>query len=243
MAKIQDYQVLLEACSQRGCPICRLAQQNATRYLESWKYELFTDVELRALLRRTLGFCHNHTWQLVRMGATLQLAQSYQEIVSDAIDGLQRKNMPATSSTNALRRLFGTTHNMQQASNECPACQRQFQAEERYADSLRQVITEDEFHARFLESQGLCLHHFRVVCELKTPEPSGPGLSSLRAAQLHCLQKLDAQLAELIRKHDYRFQYEQRGEEMYSWIIAAGIVAGEDETGIAQAETEEEGQQ
>ncbi len=239
MAKIQDYQVLLDACSQPGCLICRLAQQNATRYLETWKYELFTDVELRALLRRTLGFCHTHTWQLVRMGATLQLAQTYQEIISDAIDGLQPKNAPSASSAGALRRLFGNTqHHSQQANNGCPACLRLSQAEERYADSLRQIITEDQFHTRFLDSQGLCLRHFQLVCALKTPEPSGPWLNSLRDAQLHCLQKLDGQLAELIRKHDYRFQYEQRGEEMYSWIIAAGIVAGEDETGSIQEESQ-----
>jgi hypothetical protein len=40
---------------------------------------------------------------------------------------------------------------------------------------------------------------------------------------------LNEQLTELIRKHDYQFKDEARGDEMRSWISAAGIVAGEDE--------------
>jgi hypothetical protein len=230
MARIQDYQVVFDACSQNGCPICRLAYESLTRYLETWKYELFTDVELRAQLRRTQGFCHAHTWQLVRMGATLQLAQSYQEIVSDAIDNLQQKT--PSSSSSALRRLFGGSQNHMTSTSttQCPACLRQVQAEERYADSFRQVILDETFRTHFSSSHGLCLHHFQLVCTLKTPQPSGPWLDSIRSAQLQCLQKLDRDLTELIRKHDYHFQYEQRGAEMYSWILAAGIVAGEDMT-------------
>ena len=42
-----------------------------------------------------------------------------------------------------------------------------------------------------------------------------------------CLQRLEGQLSELIRKHDYRFKDEARGSEMTSWKRAAGIVAGE----------------
>ena len=51
----------------------------------------------------------------------------------------------------------------------------------------------------------------------------------LRKAQLARLQRLDEQLGELIRKHDYRFKDEARGSEMLSWKRAAGLVAGEDE--------------
>lgn len=79
MAKTREFQALLYACSQEGCIICRLVQESTHRYLDNWKYELFTEVELRMELRRTQGFCHTHTWQLANMGATLPLAQAYRE--------------------------------------------------------------------------------------------------------------------------------------------------------------------
>ena len=89
MQKTSDYQRLLYACTQAGCSLCRLAQENTHRYLDAWKYDLFTDVEIREELRRTQGFCHDHTWQLVRMGASLQLAQAYRDILSDLTEQLQ----------------------------------------------------------------------------------------------------------------------------------------------------------
>src|SRR5450755_916983 len=89
MQKTREYQTLLYACTQEGCPICRLGQEIANRYLDAWKYELFTDVEVRQMLRRSLGFCHAHTWQLAHMGATLQLAQAYRDIITDTSEQLQ----------------------------------------------------------------------------------------------------------------------------------------------------------
>lgn len=49
----------------------------------------------------------------------------------------------------------------------------------------------------------------------------------LQKAQLTILQRLEQQLAELIRKHDYRYIHEKRGTEMTSWQRAAALVAGE----------------
>ena len=42
------------------------------------------------------------------------------------------------------------------------------------------------------------------------------------------MQRLEAQLSELIRKHDYRYKDEKRGAEMTSWQRAAGLVSGEE---------------
>ena len=49
-----------------------------------------------------------------------------------------------------------------------------------------------------------------------------------RQAQLAIMQQLEAQLSELIRKHDYRYKDEKRGAEMTSWQRAAGLVSGEE---------------
>jgi acyl-homoserine lactone acylase PvdQ len=227
MAKTREFQALLDACSQEGCIVCRLTQESTHRYLDNWKYELFTDVTLRMELRHTRGFCHMHTWQLAAIGASLQLAQSYREIISDAMEQLQQGGTGA-SGGGLLHRLFESKRGGN-GDNECPACRQKAKAEERYAQTLQQALTNEEFYRRFTRSQGLCLDHFRLTSELKTTDNSTEWLPLLQKAQMGCLQRLDAQLGELIRKHDYRFQDEERGQEMVSWKRAAGLVAGEED--------------
>ena len=227
MSKTREFQALLYACSQEGCALCHLVQESTYRYLDSWKYETFTDVRVRQELRRTQGFCHTHTWQLARMGATLPLAQAYRDVITDSIEQLQQGGEGGNGS--GLWRRFFESKRGRGADEACPACKQQESAAERYAHSVRQAILDEAFYAQFAASDGLCLDHFRVVCENRGPEVSGPWLTRLRQAQLACLQRLDEQLGELIRKHDYRFKDEPRGAEMQSWRRAAGLVAGEEE--------------
>lgn len=226
MQKSREYQVLLYAFTQVGCPLCRLVQESIQKFLEAWKYELFTDRGIRGELRQTQGFCHDHTWQLVRLGASLPLAQAYRDIVTDAIEQLQSGGaLEAPQAGRGFFRLFAESKSDERL---CPACKRETSVEEGHIQTLRQAIQEEEFRQQFVTSQGLCLGHFRQACELKLSGSSGDWLTPLREAELACLRRLDEQLGELIRKHDYRFKDEQLGAEMLSWKWAAGLVAGDE---------------
>lgn len=222
MPNSRDYYELLDACKQEGCPLCRVAHGSVTRYLDSWKYEMFTDVDIRDELRRSQGFCHAHTSQLVRMGASIQLAQTYQAVLSDTIEQLQAS--VAAQNGRLRRRRLETKRERPQ----CPACRQQEEVEARLAHTLRRALLDPVFYERFSNSQGLCLPHLRLTIELKLPDTSGDWLTLLQKAEIACLQRLDQQLSELIRKHDYRFAGEEHGEEMLSWKRAAGLVAGEE---------------
>lgn len=218
----QEIQQLLEVCQQEGCLLCRLEQENVQHYLDAWKYELFTDVGVREELRRSQGFCHTHTWQLARMGATLQLAVAYRDILSDTAEQLQANTTPS-------HRLRWFKPEREQV--PCPACVQQQKTVVNLVPFLRRAMLDPIFYTQFLASDGLCLEHFQQACELKLPgssEATGEWLAQLRQAQLAILQRLDAQLGELIRKHDYRFRDEAHGDEMVSWRRAASQVAGED---------------
>jgi Family of unknown function (DUF6062) len=223
MAISHEYQALMDACLKEGCALCRLAHESTRRYLESWKYEMFTDTTIRTELREAQGFCHTHTWELAHMCAALPLAQAYRDIISDRMEELQRGDK-AISSGKRWRYLLVS----KQQRPLCPACRSRAQAEKRYAYTLRQALTNEAFYTQFCASQGLCLKHFRLASEFKAADVSEEGLALLRKAQLACLQRLDAQLTDLIRKHDYRFKDEERGAEMLSWKWAAGLVAGEE---------------
>jgi hypothetical protein len=233
MQNTQDYDRLIQAFVQEGCPLCRLIQESTQRYLDAWKYELFTDIGIREELRRSRGFCHTHTWQLADMGATLQLAQAYRDVLSDAAEQLEGKGsfteVPAHKGFLQRWREQIETRSTERRV-PCPACHHKEQAQLRLISSLRQALFDTSFYARLSASDGLCLDHFQLACQLKLLDtPAEDWLALLRSAQLACLQRLDQQLGELIRKHDYRFKDEARGSEMLSWKRAAGLVAGEDE--------------
>ncbi len=192
------------------------------RYLETWKDELFTDVTIREELRHSKGFCHLHTWQLVDMGAVISLAQAYRDILSDTMEQLEHDN-------GTRKRHWFEAKAESTLRTSCPACQQQAQIAARLVSSLREALAEPTFYAQFSASSGLCLPHFQLASELKPLAMPAIWLPLLRQAQLLCLQRLDAQLGELIRKHDYRFKDEAQGREMLSWKNAAGLVAGEDQ--------------
>src|ERR1700730_16407029 len=107
MQKTREYLALREACAQAGCLICHIAKQSTLHYLDTWKYELFTDVEVRDDLRKSQGFCHAHTWALAHVGASLPLAQAYRDIITDASEQIQAENTPFAANTSSLlRRIF-----------------------------------------------------------------------------------------------------------------------------------------
>ncbi len=214
-----DYQRLSEACARDGCILCRMIGETTQRYLETWKDEMFTSVDVRATLRNSKGFCNTHTWQLVQMSASLPLAQAYRDIITDEIEQLENDK------NKQRQRRFRLKSDAPTA--PCPACQQRDQALTRYISSLRQSLPDPSFYTLFLSSQGLCLNHFRLACTQKPLDSSETWLPLLQKAQLTILQELEQQLAELIRKHDYRYIHETRGTEMTSWQRAAALVAGE----------------
>ncbi len=224
-----DYQRLSEACKQEGCILCRLAAQQTRRYLETWKDEMFTDIDVREELRRSRGFCNTHTWQLAQMGAALPLAQAYRDILSDATELLTNEH-----GIDTRRPRWFESRRTSHKRAPCPACQHKDQTLARLVIALRQALPDPTFYTRFMASHGLCLPHFQFACNLQPQDKPEAWLPQLRQAQLACLQRLDEQLAELIRKHDYRFKHETRGDEMLSWQRAAGLVAGEDERQSSQ---------
>jgi len=156
---------------------------------------------------------------LVQMGASIQLAQAYRDILSDAKEQLEKEK------STRRQRWFEP----KRSHTPCPACRQKTDAEARLISTLREALLDPSFYTQFSASSGLCLNHFRLACELKPSVSQEAWLPLLRKAQIACLQRLDEQLGELIRKHDYRFKNEARGDEMVSWKKAAGLVAGEDE--------------
>ena len=76
-----------------------------------------------------------------------------------------------------------------------------------------------------LEEGGLCLLHF-TQARNQAEEGNPLQLRYLLECQYVCMQRILEEVQELIRKHDYRFGDEARGNEMTAWRRAAELCAG-----------------
>jgi hypothetical protein len=84
----------------------------------------------------------------------------------------------------------------------------------RVLSELSKHITDAPFLASFKDSQGLCLGHLRQALEqIRSSEKR----NALLTIQCDIMQVLRGELAEFIRKNDYRFAGEGFGPERDSW--------------------------
>ena len=72
-------------------------------------------------------------------------------------------------------------------------------------------------------SEGLCLPHLRSALEQVREIGACEQLLSIHRARL---ETLESELAEFIRKNDYRFKAEGFGKEGDAWLRAVGLIAG-----------------
>jgi hypothetical protein len=230
MTKSSGFYDLRQAFGEPGCALCRLLAQAADGYIDSLLWELVNDPALRLELNQTRGYCREHSWLLVRYGASLGAAI----MMKDIIDTLRQvaeagKFEPAAFS---LRQLFNSAPPGAAAKlaaelgpqAPCPVCVKVQTVEAYYLAALQQHLTgPDNLAAAYRASHGLCLPHFRrVLASITDPEI----FTALVEAQKAVWQRLSAELAEFIRKKDHRFQHESYGPEGDAWLRAIEAVVG-----------------
>jgi hypothetical protein len=235
-ASIQDE--LIAACREPGCPLCRLVQAGVRRYLQNLFYESVNDIDLRKQLRDSLGFCGEHARISLQpgVGDALGVSIIYNDILTNLLRQLPDVRPSKPEGTNILSRLqsnrsFSASLNeLRQAlasRANCPACVQRDELEDIFCPALGAHLTDEPLANALQAGDGLCLPHLRRVA----PEVRGEGgwlvlLGSTRAR----LESLQAELAEFIRKNDYRFHAESFGVERDAWQRSVRMVTGEVES-------------
>jgi hypothetical protein len=229
------YFAMLEACTQPGCPVCRLEQQAVERYLDHLFYESVNDSSTRAHLRASLGFCREHAGLLLDtgLGSALGMSIIYHDVFGTVLKRLKRKNSTSSEGT-ILARLLGRAPTELAATLErvkhalspretCLACQQKDSTARMVLTVLADSIQEKEMLTAFSNSSGLCLPHLRQACE---QVQDGVVLADLLKVELEKLEKLHTELAEFIRKNDYRYLKDGFGPEGNAWRRAAILASG-----------------
>jgi hypothetical protein len=230
----RDAESFYAACEQEGCPVCLVVQETVERAMETWRYEGFTDVIHRQELTRRRGFCPRHTWQLAQGHCAFQLAVVYQEVLSDLLATMNwEQRLPRRTWLRSLTEwiasmkgwLFSYAFPAEDLTRLCLFCQIQTEAEQRVIERLVVMVQFEEVQKLLCGSTGLCHQHFLQAFQM-TRQSYSQDCHLLLVCQQTCLQRTLDELRELIRKHDYRFAEEPRGQEMTSWRRAAQLCAG-----------------
>jgi hypothetical protein len=226
---------LRDALAQPGCALCRLRMDSADRFLDTLLWESVNDPARRKEIRRARGFCHEHGWVLVRATASVGVAIIARDVLQsllNTLDDAKFRSLPPLS----LRRVQEAVDSKQpsvataglvsrlEPEAPCLACVWADKMEGIYLDTLiHSLAGEDNLLAEYEASDGLCLPHFRRALALVRKEATYDALMRVQRA---VWQRLVDQLAESIRKNDYRNLDEDWGEEAGSWLRGIAALVG-----------------
>jgi len=226
---------LIQACKKTGCPVCQLENAAVERYLDNLFYESVNDVQLREKLRGSLGFCREHAWLAVdkRLGSALGFAIIYQDVINNTLKQLESDEAPSPSRrwTNLLQQIpeqvsamIQKIHYALTPHKHCIVCLQRDKTLHTITSSLVESLNEPDMKSALQSSDGLCLPHLKKTFESVRDMETGNLLLSLHREKLESLR---GELAEFIRKNDYRFKDEGFGAESDSWKRAVSKVIGD----------------
>ena len=230
---IAFYQEIDQALGQAGCPFCRLLNREADRKIEGILREMVLDPGKWEEVNRSRGYCHQHTWLLARAGAALGTAIMMQGITKTLLRVLDA-HAQADGEKSGFKQLLsnlemqrGTTARLTDDLGPqipCPICTSLGKTEKHLAGTFVDHITGPHaLQARYQESDGLCLPHFRQAVGKAS---SRAKLKALITSQRFIWDRLHGELAEFIRKNDHRFKHEPFGDERDAWLRSLETMVG-----------------
>jgi hypothetical protein len=222
---------LIEACRQRGCPVCRRVRDESRSHLHALIHEHVTDVETRRELRASWGLCNWHTWMLLEVDTGVLGASILSEdLLREAIDRVAQ--LPDRSRRRGLATWLGRSGTAGGAPAlvaahhrrpRCPLCVTAARTERQCLLTFVKSIDDAELVAAYDASDPLCLPHLVRAIELT------PGSRELRRLVERTREKWRAireTLRSFIDKHDYRKRSAYTDAEASSYVRAFEILAG-----------------
>ncbi len=232
-----SYTDLLEALAQPCCPVCWLSQRAVAQYIRSLFYEHVNDISLREGIRASLGYCQEHTWALrdASLGNALGISIIYHDILTNILRRLPAGGTGSMDDRPArggfLRRFASDLQRRAQSFREalmpqaaCPACSVRHESAELALGGFARGLKTEQIAQPFPSAHGLCLPHLaQFIPLIDEPRLLDLVLETTRKQ----LSTLETELAEYIRKNDYRFNKEPWGSEEDAWRRVIGRAAGE----------------
>jgi hypothetical protein len=139
-------------------------------------------------------------------------AKLHQDLVKDALSKIEENGQNSASQLASLLKPL----------TACPACSIEEATLERVSTTMAAALSNQDFIVEFQASSGLCIPHPQRLL----PSLDGKRQVKILHLQSACLQNLQGELAEFIRKCAYRFRDEEIGKEGDSYKRAADMIKG-----------------
>jgi hypothetical protein len=211
------YDVLDTFQNAKGCALCELEDRSVRRYLGGLLYESVNDVGVRGELVRSRGYCHRHAHVLVEFKEGLATAILHQDQVKLFLGFLKHEgSLPVKLRS---RRGPDSWHH----AGRCPACVIQAQSRQGYVRALLDWLNDADLRKAIEESPGLCVPHLLLALR---QAPDARTRKYLVTVHIGKFSDLANDLAEYIRKHDYRLISQGFGKEKGSWLGSVNMMTG-----------------
>ena len=211
-----------------GCPICRVKEHAAQKYVEFLLWENVTDPSTRKTLFASRGYCPEHTLLLAKtehqmfhdaLGTSI-LYESLSRFVISELEGWIR------ASEDAPR--FWKKRPAPPRRSRCRICEIAESGERSALASLMEALeTEPEiWNERYLASEGLCLPHLYQAIETESTR-TPRALRFVIEERLRRLKDDSRAMQEYIRKHIWDYRDEPKTEEeMRAWRKSVSFFSG-----------------
>jgi hypothetical protein len=238
---------LLAAMSQGACPLCVLLERAERKAVDMFLYDQVNDISRRDALRASRGLCLNHSSMLAEGRSALGVAILSRDILRAMTAELEADtshrahrahreelDVPSQPSVNSVasvakKYLSGVFRQVGaglaariEPQAGCPMCAERPRIEAPLIMGLLHNLHDSAFAAAFDASAGLCRSH--LASTLRVADAASA--RALAARQAAIWRRLEADLDEFIRKHDYRFQGEAFDVERDVWRRALQTTSG-----------------
>lgn len=161
---------LRDALGMESCAVCRLTRDASLHYLGSVFYEQVTDPTTRSWLQAADGFCNWHAWLAVHMADTASgLATIYETILEVILRRFANvtSDIASRQSNGLFSKLLHEENRriapLLRRTGECEVCVSAARTELSYLHELVVWVDDEEMHAAFDSSFGLCLPHLDLL--------------------------------------------------------------------------------
>jgi hypothetical protein len=239
---------LLEAMGKRACPLCVLVERIERKAVDLFLYDQVNDISRRDALRASRGLCLQHTAMLAEgrsaLGVAIVSRDALRAMTAELENyhgerrdrGEEQSDSPpqpqpsAVSATSAVKSFLSGAlgkGGVQLAARVgpqagCPMCAERPRVEAPLIGGLLRNFGDTAFAAAFEECGGLCRIH--LANTLRAADAATA--RALARRQAAAWRRLEAELDEFIRKHDYRFQGEVLNAERDVWRRALRLTSG-----------------
>ena len=223
---------------QGGCPLCVLVGRAERKAVDLFLYDQVNDISRRDALRASRGLCLPHTAMLAEGRSALGVAILSRDILrtmtaeleaeapnrgaSRKGDADEKASQPFAFFASFAVKLGARLAGRIEPQAGCPMCAERPRIEAPLIAGLLHNLGDGAFAAAFDASAGLCRVHLAATLRAADAERA----RALATRQAAIWRRLEADLDEFIRKHDYRFKGEAFEGERDVWRRALQLASG-----------------